>query len=343
MRRAFFPILTLSLTTGLSVLAGAQTLPAPDVKPAQHFQFTPQPGTAWMLEGTADGGTWLDVAGPFFANGRATDHLRPAGKELGFRLRYIDPASVGLAPVTVPAGRTLLMEHQGKAREIIFIDATRGILRLDDAHARTFTTAWTKTAPDAAEAILSGADGSFTLLRLEFLAAGLGRWGMEDIPSAESAAMIKETIDAGGFSLNDGRVLHGTDHAALPSDLTHRRMALTEAGEISILEFTGPDSITLRRGTAPVQQGTYSYDPEDVRTGQLTLNLEGKPQVDFRMEMLTPATGTISQQGGGNGRTPLHSGTFNLPNSPTPPVNTRASRPSRVVTQPPRTDTSRWR
>jgi hypothetical protein len=305
------------LLAGLTRTAVAQQLPETVIKEARRFQFIPQPGTAWMIEGSGDGMAWHDVAGPFFATGKPVDHLMTRGMEKSYRLRYMDPATTGPAPLS-PAGQTLTMEHQGQARELIFLDATTGIYRLDDFHARTFTFIWTKPAADRAEAILSGTDGSFTLLRLEFHAAGLGRWGMEDIPSPAAAAQVKQTIDSGGFALTAGRVLRGEENILLPQDFNGRRLLLNESGQLSILEFNGADAVTRLVTGQPAQTGSYTYDPESNTSGLLTLTLPGMPAGGFTITLNTPATGRMVQNGG----QPPRSGTFSLPGeAPGAPVH----------------------
>lgn len=312
--------LLLSLVTGLSVVAAGQNLPAPQVSPARRFQFTPPAGTAWTVQGTVDGRTWTDLAGPFFAVGKMEDQLQPAGAERNYRLLYIDPASVGFAPVSV-GGQTLIAEHQGKARHIVFMDATFGILRLGDTHARSFTATWTKTAPNKAEAILTGADGSFTILKVEFIAAGLGHWGMEDIPSIEAAALVKVPIDCGSFALISGLASRSGSGTVVPSDLSGRRLVLNESGVISLLEFTGADRVSVKKIGGAVLPGTYDYDPEDRIRGHLALNLPGSAREEFRLEMQTPSTGKMVSTTATAGRSPLRSGTFTLPNRPEPLLN----------------------
>ena len=106
-----------ALATGMlsALTAGAQTLPAPGIAPAQHFRFTPQPGTAWYLDNSADGLTWIEVAGPFFAraDGGPVDHLQAGAPAARHRLRYVDPATIGPAPAMV-SGFSALMENHGE-------------------------------------------------------------------------------------------------------------------------------------------------------------------------------------------------------------------------------------
>ena len=84
----------------------------PKIAPAHHFQFTPQPGTAWFLDGSVDGHTWGLQAGPFFATGAPVHHFQPRGTEKQFRLRYVNPATIGHAPVVL-SGTSVAMEKAG--------------------------------------------------------------------------------------------------------------------------------------------------------------------------------------------------------------------------------------
>lgn len=304
--------------------AAAQSLPAPGIAPARHFQFTPQPGTAWYLDGTTDGQTWAEQAGPFFANGAAVHHLQPAGTAKKFRLRYVDPATVGHAPVVL-AGTSLIMEKAGRPIEVVFMNPVRGILRLDAGHARTFTYTWLKTSADGGEAILSGADGTFTLLRLKFSDAALGRWGMEDIPNAAAAALITKTLDSGAFSFREGRFRRGQQNATLPGNLTGRSLLLNEAGRHSHVTFTGATTASVRTAGGATLEATYAYDPEDATRATLQLDLpnaEPRPlQLELELELDAPGTGTFTEVPATAGQPSSHSGSFTLPDEQEPPPN----------------------
>jgi hypothetical protein len=240
-----------------AVSASAEDLPAPDVAPARHFRFIPDPGTAWYLEHSTDGQTWQDLAGPFFANGGAIDHFQPgaAVKGVSQRLRFVDPATIGQAPVSV-AGHSFMMENGGEPVRVHFMNEVRGIVRIDAMHARSFTYTWKKTSPDEAEAVLSGLDGSFTLLRLHFSGPQLGRWGMEDIPSPQAAALVRETRDSGAFSFRRGLFARSIEHASLPTDLPGRTIVFNEAGKLTKLEFPDATSVVMTSPRGGRIQGT---------------------------------------------------------------------------------------
>jgi len=298
----------------------AQQLPPPDIKPARHFEFTPQPGTAWYLEGSADGLTWEEQAGPFFATGQAVQHLQPAGTATLFRLRYADPAAVGQAPADL-SGTSLVMEKSGHAIEVNFMNPVRGILRLDDSHARSFTYTWLKTAPDGGEAILSGLDGTTTLLRLQFRDAALGRWGMEDIPNPAAAARIKQPLDAGAFSFREGRFRRGPEAAALPGDLAGRSLLLNEAGRLSHVRFTGDETAVLTTVDGTQLDAGYSYDPESAAAGKLHLDLPGGHPLPLQLDLKTPGAGEFTRLPLVPGPLTSPSGTFTLPDEQEPSLN----------------------
>ena len=317
-----FRAAVLAVGTAVASLAGAQNLPAPDIAPARHVRFTPQPGTAWYLDGSADGQAWHEVAGPFFATGAAVDHLQPAGAETLFRLRYVDPATIGHAPVTVE-GHSVVMEQSGERIEVIFMNAARGFIRIEGGNMRSFTYDWLKKAPDEGEAILRGLDGTFTLLRLKFSDGKLGRWGMEDIPSPQDAVKIKETLDGGAFTYREGRFRRGLKHAALPGTLAGTSMAFNEGGQLTHLHFTSETTVVLTAANGSIVQGTYAYDPENATSGELNLHLTGGPSLDLSLDLTAPGVGRFEEIFSPDvpGGVIPRSGTFTLPEEQNPPVN----------------------
>lgn len=305
---------------GLTVPVQGQSLPAPGIAAAREFRFTPQPGTAWMVQGSVDGDAWQDVAGPFFGQGETVRHLQPAGDTARqFRLRYVDPAATGHAPV-MAGGFSLLMEHQGRAQEVIFMNAARGILRIDDAHARSFTYTWTKTAPDRVEAVLSGLDGTFTLLRLEFAAGAVGRWGMEDIASPQAARTITQPLDSGIFTWREGRFRRGEEEFALPLLLDGRSLLLNESGSLTRLHFTSATTVNVVTASGSAQQGTYAYEPNSLVEGRLHLNIGNLAPQAFDLEARAPGIGRFNEDGITVGGTP-RTGTFTFPDDQDAPVN----------------------
>lgn len=319
-----FRAAVLAAGTAVASLAGAQNLPAPDIVPARHVRFTPQPGTAWYLDGSTDGQAWHAAGGPFFGTGAAVDHLLPAGAGTQFRLRYVDPATIGHAPVTVD-GHSVVMEQSGKRVEVVFMNAVRGFLRLEGegGNMRGFTYVWLKTSPDEGEAVLNGLDGTFTLLRLKFSDGQLGRAGMEDIPSPQDAAKVRETLDGGAFTYREGRFRRGLQHAALPGTLAGSGMALNEGGQLSHLHFTSETALVLTAANGSTVQGTYAYDPENTTRGELNLHLTDGPVLDLSLELTSPGMGRFEEifsPGVPGGAIP-RSGTFTLPEEQNPPAN----------------------
>jgi len=315
----FLPVVVLA--AGLACLrpAAAQALPAPEIAPARLLKFTPQPGTAWYLESTADGLAW-EQAGPFFSNGQAVRHVQPVDAPRQFRLRYIDPATIGHAPVMLE-GTSLIMEKAGQPIEVVFMNAVRGMLRLDDRHARTFTYTWTKTSPDGGDAILSGTDGTVTLLRLNFSNAALGRWGMEDLPNRAAAASVAVPLDSGAFSFRQGRFRRGQENASLPTDLNGRSLVLNEAGRLSHLTFTGPATMTLRTPSGGTLDAACTWDPDQPQQGRLTLEFPDAPLICLDLDLLSPGAGVFTAPPPGDGTLPGRSGSFTLPDEQEPPPN----------------------
>lgn len=301
-------------------LPQAEAQQKPSIAPAKHLQFTPQPGTAWYLDGSADGQAWTQQAGPFFATGATVDHFQPAGPANQFRLRYVDPATVGNAPAAV-AGTSVVMEKAGEPVEVVFMNEVRGILRLDENHARSFTYTWTKTGANEGEAILKGFDGKLTLLRLKFSDRELGRWGLEDIPNTAAAARITQTLDSGAFSFRAGRFRRGQSKATLPGGLTGRSMILNEGGRLTHLKFDTGSTATVTTAKGQVLESTYAYDPQNNSLGTLHLRLLNMAPLGLRLELNSPGTGTFSDLSQVAGQTPARNGTFTLPDEQTPPTN----------------------
>lgn len=297
-------------------LVKGQSLPAPDISPAAHFRFSPQAGTAWFLDGSPDGSAWSPLAGPFFATGDAVNHAQTVRPETTrFRLRFADPAALGPAPVSA-AGCSLLMEHQGQPVEIVFMNDRSGFLRSDAAHARSFTATWTKTAPDRAEAILTGRDGTFTLLRLSFAGAQTGRWEMEEIPSPEAAKQAGPLLDTGVFTFRHGRFRYGSGHGELPADLTGQTLLLNESGTLTGARFTSASTVNVTTPEGIVEEGTYAYDPASGIKAKLHLNLTGLNPLELDLDLIAPGLGRFS-----SGDPPVRTGTFALPDSQDPPGN----------------------
>lgn len=292
------------------------------IAPARHFQFTPQPGTAWYLDGTTDGANWSVVAGPFFptGSGAAVDHFQPAGEKKEFRLRYVNPATIGPAPVVL-SETSLAMGKSGKLVEVVFISATRGFLRLDETHAGSFIYTWTKTAPDEGEAILTGRDGSLRLLRLKFKDGQVGQWGMEEIPYREAAARITQTLDGGDFSFYDGRFRRNPDTARLPGSLTGRSMVFNEGERLTYLKFTGDETLTVTTPKGGTVAATYSYDPETEKAGALHIDFPGVGPIGFRLNLDGPGRGKFTDIPADAGQPASRSGTFTTPEEQEPQPN----------------------
>jgi hypothetical protein len=310
--------LTALLAAGAVVVpnAGAQSPVAPEIVPARRITFTPKPGEAWNLESSTDGRTWSMVAGPFFGTAGPAEYLAPAGAASQFRLTYVDPATVGHAPLSVTHS-TVMMEKAGQPVELVFTEDGAGFLRIDEQHARGFTYTWKKTSPDGGEAILSGRDGSYTLVRLKFFDDHLGQWGMEDIPSPESASLIKVPIDGGAFSYHAGRFKHGPGRAELPLDFDGGSLIFNEGGRLSYVHFTGAEAVKVTTADGAVLTGSYSYDPASATAASLILNMAGAAPLGLNLNLTAPGTGKFKEvppagnPGGGTGVP--RNGTFTLP------------------------------
>src|SRR5688572_10272907 len=103
----------------------AQTPAPPKIAPARQISFTPQTDTAWDLEGSMDGNTYTKIAGPFFATGGPVEYAAPAGTAKFFRLKFVDPATIGFAPVTLTR-TTAMLDRDGLPVEMVFSDGDKG-------------------------------------------------------------------------------------------------------------------------------------------------------------------------------------------------------------------------
>ncbi len=304
--------------------AGAETPHPPAITLGNRFSFTPQPGTAWNLEGSETGESWSVMGGPFFATGSVVEHSTPRGRFTRFRLAYVDPASVGKAPVTLDH-TSVMMEKAGAPVEVVFMSATTGFIRMDATHARSFTYTWRKTSPDAGEAILSGLDGTFTLVRLKFIDGRLGSWGMEDIATPESASLIHQPVDGGAFSFIQGRFGAGLAKGELPLDFAGSSLVLNEGGSLSHVEFTGEETLKLTTAKGKVLNGTYTYDPASATRGTLFLSVADALPLPLDLTLTAPGTGKFKEivappQQGGVAAIPRN-GTLSLPERQFPPDN----------------------
>lgn len=321
-------LLRTALLAGGMVMAapdGVYGLPALEIREAQHFHFLPEPGTAWYLDGSEDGLSWKAAAGPFFANGEPIDHVQRTDRAVKeYRLRPVDPATVGHAPVTV-AGFSCVMENAGQPLEVVFMNEVRGFIRIDDKHARSFTYTWLKKSADEGEAILSGADGTFTLLRLQFKDGQLGRWGMEDIPSPQAAPLVVDTLDAGAFTFLKGRMRRDLKYAALPLDIAGGRLLLNEAGKLTHLEFSNAGAVEILTASGERVRGSYTYDPHDATRAGLRVELPNAPPFGLSLDLTAPGMGRFEEVlppgAGARANQPPRSGTFTLPDDQPEPAN----------------------
>lgn len=308
----------------------AQAPAAPEIRPRMEYEFQTTAGQAYLIEGTVDGQTWTTVVGPVFGDGQVARAMLPAAGGQTYQQFRVRPvaAATFLPATTALGGKTIALNDNGRARQLIFFPAiqgvTRGFLKTDANHARSFVWAVRRTSSAAVVVDLQFFDGTTSTVDLSFSNSVLGSYQMRD---RDSQGQVQVT-EAGAFSVHNGRIRDNADQAVLPSLLIGQSLGFEEGGELTRMDFTTNGNVLVTKPDGMVELQSYTYDVRSPGVADLRLDRPGQPEqapVLYQMALNTQATGTfnrfpLSLPGGGivPGLLP-QPGVFNVPTGPVIP------------------------
>lgn len=315
------PFLLLLLGGGAAL--PAQDLPAPTIRAAQEFSFPTADGAVYTVEGSADGKTWTPLAGPIFGDGSlARSLVGPAGTAPPLlRARAVDAAAYGPSTPQL-GGKTLVLNDQGRARQLIFFPSIqgvrRGVLKTDAAHARSFLWQARRTSGNKAVAELRYFDGTTSEVDLSFSNEQLGSYQMRDLDQAG----VPQGTEGGGFSLHAGRIRDAPSDAVLPATLAGQSLLLEEGGLVTRFDFAADGSVGLFRPDGSTELRRFQFNRTAPGQAELRVEALGGLGAIYQLQLSTQATGKYERMplplsGGGfpSGFLP-RPGTFNVPTLP---------------------------
>lgn len=314
--------LLLCFLGGTAALA-AQDLPAPAIRAAQEYTFPTVDGTVYLVEGSLDGRTWTLLAGPVFGDGAAARApVGPAAKpHQKLRLRTVDPSAYGPSTPQL-GGKTLVLNDQGRARQLIFFPSIqgvrRGVLKTDAAHARSFLWQARRLSNTKAVAEVRYFDGSTSQVDLAFSDEQLGSYQLRDM---DPAGTVQGT-EGGGFSLHAGRIRDTLAGAALPNTLAGQKLLLEEGGQVTRFDFAADGTVSLVRPDGSADPRHYQLTRNGPSQADLRIDAPNGLGAVYQLQLSTQATGTYQRMplplpGGGfpSGFLP-RPGSFNVPTVP---------------------------
>lgn len=308
----------------LPAAAGAQTPQAgPEIKTGKSFEFQSVDGAAYVVEGSADGAVWSQVAGPLFGDGGILSSLLPeeAAGLKHFRVRPVSIAAYGPA-TTQLGGKTLSLNDGGQARQVILFPAIqgvrRGVLKIDATHARSFLWSARRLNGSQVMVTLQYFDGTSSTVELDFSNNLLGAYRMKDRDLAGSV----QVTEGGPFSLHAGRIRDEVNEAVLPAALTGQSLMFAEGGTITRFDFGTDGTVTLYRADGTIEVQRFTYTRSAPGSAELRVETPGIKAQVFQMQSGSQATGTfqripLSVPDGGilPGILP-QPGVFNIPTAP---------------------------
>lgn len=320
------PLLLLSASLAVVWPLQGQSLPPPEIRARSAYEFQTVPGAAYLVEGTADGQTWSTLAGPVFGDGKPARAMLPpeAGRYQKFRVRPVPAADYGPATTAV-GGKTIALNDNGKVRQLILFPSiqgvTRGILKTDANHARNFVWQVKRTSKAGISMELRFKDGTGSTVDLKFSNGQLGTYQMKD----RNLAGALQVMEAGAFSVHDGRIRDNPNEAVLPTVLIGQSVGFDEGGELTVMDFSINGNVVVTKPDGTTELHRYTYDVRSPGSADLRVDGPGRPPQLFQMELDSQATGNfnrlpLSLPGGGliPGVLP-QPGTFNIPTNPVLP------------------------
>ena len=320
MKLPFFYLIPLC-GTGIPALS-AQGLPAPEIRPLMQYQFPTAESAAYLVEGSHDGQTWTTVAGPVFGDGGMARSILPDASFPQWRVRVVNTASYGPA-TTQLGGKTIILNDQGRARQLIFFPAVqggvrRGVLKTDADHARGFVWKVRRTDGAAATVELTYWDGTSSTIGLNFSNSQLGVYQMRD----RDPGGVVQVTEGGGFSLHPGRIRDDPHEAVLPAAIEGQSLLLEEGGAVTRLDVGTDGNVSLVRPDGSTVTRQYHYARKMPGQAELRLESHGVPGEIYQLQLTSQATGSFNRMPlplPGNVLPPgtlPQAGTFNVPTGP---------------------------
>lgn len=321
------PLLLLSACLAGAARLWAQAPADLDIRPRMAYEFQTTAGQAYLIEGSANGQTWTPVADPIFGDGQMERAVLPAaaGQSYSqFRVRPVSAASF-LPATTALGGKTISLNDHGQAKQLIFFPSiqgvTRGFLKTDANRARSFVWTVQQVSARRVTVSLQFFDGSTSRVDLQFSNGVLGSYEMRD----RSAAGQVQGTEAGAFSVHNGRIRDNPGQAVLPAVLIGQSLGFEEGGELTRMDFTTNNSVTVTGPDGSVDVQSYTYEVISPGVADLRVDRPAQPQVPpmlFQLALNSQATGNfnrfpISLPGGDivPGVLP-QPGVFNVPTGP---------------------------
>ena len=286
-----------------------------------EYEFPTVPGQAYLVEGTVSGLTWVTVAGPVFGDGQAAKAMLPLSSAAyrQFRVRPVPAADYGPA-TTALGGKTVSLNDNGRARQLIFFPVIqgvkRGILKTDGMHARSFVWEIRRGSAAGVSIQLQFFDGTSSTVDLTFSNGQLGSYQMRD----RNAAGAVQVMEAGLFSTHHGRIRDNANQAVLPVSLVGQSIGFEEGGELTRMDFTTRGNVLVTGPDGTTRLEPYQYDVSGPGAADLRVGVPGVMADLFRMLLSSQATGTFNRVPqilpNGGPAAPAQPGTFNLPTGP---------------------------
>ena len=300
--------------------------PAPDIKGATEYKFPTIDGAAYLLEGTVNGQTWTTLAGPIFGDGKAARAMLPpaAAGQHQLRVRPVSASTYGAA-TTQLGGKTLVLNDNGRARQLIFFPSNqgrrRGFLKTDATHARVIEWQVRRSTGSLVTVDLKFFDGTSSRVELTFSNGLLGAYQMRD----QNTAGIAQVTEGGGFSLHTGRIRDESNEAVLPTTLGGQTVLFEEGGAVSRYDFGTDGIVILHRPDGSTESHPYQYSRSAPGQAEVSVGPSSPPGGPDQPGQVI-ALSANSQATGNSERMPLplpgggfppgtlpKTGTFNVP------------------------------
>lgn len=323
------PLLLLSVCLAGAGELKAETVAAPEIRLSREYEFQTGAGQAYVVEGTENGQTWTTLAGPIFGDGGIVRAMLPTTEEAytQFRVRPV-PAASFLPATTALEGKTISLNDNGGARQLIFFPTiqgvNRGFLKTDANHARSFVWAVQRTSSKAVTVQLQFFDGTTSAVELSFSNGLLGTYQMRD----RDAAGRVQVTEAGAFSVHKGRIRDNVGQAVLPTTLIGQSLGFEEGGELTRMDFSTNGNVVVTKPDGTVEVQSYTYEMISPGVADLRVDPPGQPEVApmlFQMALNSQATGNFNRfplslpDGGIMPGVPSQPGVFNVPTEPVIP------------------------
>ncbi|MBP7951155.1 MAG: hypothetical protein KA004_16005 [Verrucomicrobiales bacterium] len=323
----------LSLLAGVVLMGSGHAqgngVPALEMQQGRRVEFPTLPGHAYRIEAGPAGTGWQPVGGVIFGDGSpAVAFLKfselPAGTA-ELRVVEIDPAGIGVAPVSLGAG-TLTLAEPTASHHYLFLTESSGIVQEQPGRAASFTYSYVKTGAATGRLVALGANFESATMELNFVAADGGTYRRRLVGGDGQAV----DDDAGVFSVSPGGVW--TEGAAMWSGTANGLNLTVLDGAASIHYAFGMGTVKRQMTGAIPQTLPYSFDWETPSRVTLSLTLSSGLEEVLKLDLKSPGSGLVERRmvkAGGVER--VSRGAFSGPIPPALPVSTGFNCPPNSV------------